>query len=354
MRLYHFVLVFVIIAVSIIVFLDIKKNELNTVIDNREQIERNLDTAIDDAATKLVEVDVNNNLVINKEAAINSFFISLDSTFGILSDKESQEKLNLYVPVLIVTIEDGFYVFYSDEYRGADGSTYIAKRWSEKFPYYYEDEDFIYGFRFDDVVNIFDKNNLLGGGLQAVYTIDYHDFQTKDAFSSFRASRPNSIILNDESYELVRKGAIMKCLEDTMSYYTSRHNLIAGQYGITYNFSLPAANEEEWAPYLDRVSLYVVFQGYPYGNELGETYNRVASAGAKISKHDVFYIEQKGWYLVYHNSGCSELLKEGLIIQDEPYYEAIECIKQGCYACPVCIENGVYAPDYQAYYGGSK
>lgn len=346
MRLHHFSVAFAIFILAVVVITDIKTNNLKAIIDNREQIDRNLDAAIDDAATSLADVDDSNNIIINKEAAAKSFFMSLDSSFDVLSDKDSQEKLNLYVPVIAVTMENGFYVFYSDEYKGTDGYTYITRRWSEKFPYYYEDSDFIYSFTLGNKVSILDKNDLLGSGIQKFYQMDYQDFQTEDAFAAFRKVRPASILLNNESYELVQKGCIIKSIETLLAYYTSRHNKIAAQYGITYNFSLPQMSDDEWALYIDDIGLIVVFQGYPYGSEAGETYNRIASAGAKVSKNQVYYIEQKGWYLVYHREICPELSKPGIILKDEPYYDPIECAKQGAYQCPVCMENGIYAPEY--------
>lgn len=347
LKLNHFILAFVIIALTFIVLTDIKTNDLKTVIDNKKQIDHSLDTAIDDGVTRLAEVDENNNVIINKEAAVSSFFMSLNSSFGTLLDKVSQEKLNLYIPVILITMEGGYYIFYSDEFLGADGHNYISKRWSEKLPYYYEDTDFIYGFTLGDVVTLYDKNGILGGAeFRTVYHMDYHDFQTKNEYAAFRSSRTDSILLNEEDFDLVRKGAIIKSLESSMAYYTSHHNLIAAQYGITYNFSLPAVSDEEWVSYLDDISMLVLFQGYQYGNETGETYNRFASAGAKVTKNTVYYIEQKGWYLVYHRSTCPELLRDGLIFKDERYHYIKDCVKEGAYACPVCNQTGVFAPEY--------
>lgn len=326
---------------------DVTTNNLKAIIDNRDQIDHNLDTALDDGVTKLAEVDDNNNIIINKDAVVNSFFMSLYSTFAVISDKENQEKLNLYVPVITVMQEDGYYIFYSDEFKGSDGCSYVANRWSEKFPFYYEDSDFIYRFTLGDVIHIYDKNNLLSGGSDIVsYSMDYHDFQTDSAFAAFRTARPSSFLLNDELYNLIRKGTIMNCLENSMAYYTSRHNRIASLNGITYNFSLPSVNEEEWEAYLNDIGMFVVFQGYPFGNGIGETYNKVAAAGAKVTKNEVYYIEQKGWYFIYHRSSCSGLLKSGIILRDEPFYDPQECVKLGSYQCPVCFQNGIYAPDY--------
>ena len=294
MKSYHFALVFIAIFVVVLITTDIKTDNLKEVIENKDEINRNLETALDDGVTNLAEVDNSNNISINKENAVNSFFMSLYSSFGIFSDKESQEKMNLYIPVVIVTMEDGYYVFYSDEYIGLDGKTYVSKRWSEKLPYYYEDSDFIYSFSLGNLVTVYDKNEIIQSEtFERIFSMDYHDFRENEDFTNYKISKPNSILLKDEAFELVRKGSIIRSIEEAMAYYTSRHNNIAAQYGITYNFSLPGNNDKEWVPYIDDVGMYVVFQGYPYGNQMGETYNRGASSVAKISKYKIYYLEQK-------------------------------------------------------------
>lgn len=347
MKLYHLTLLFVIIFIGSIVITDIKTNQLKAVLENRKQIDRKLDVAIDDGVTSLAQVDGNNNIRISKDAAVKSFFLSLYSAFGILSDKEMQDKLNQYIPCVAVTMEDGFYVFYSNEFTANDGYTYIAKNWSEKFPYSYEDDDFIYCFTLDDVIRLYDKKGILEGTGETVYQMDYRDIQTKERYAGFRTARPESVLLSEEAFELVRKSTIISCIENTLAHYTSHHNKIAAQYGITYNFSLPMIREDEWAPYLDDISMFVVFQGYPYGNGTDEFYNRFVSAGAKMTKKKMYYLEQKNWYLIYHKETCTELNKEGIIFRDTPYYKVEDCAAKGAYACPICNQTGVFAPEYQ-------
>lgn len=348
MRIHNYVILFVIIAICTFLVIDIKLNNMEAIANNREQINRNINTAIDDGVGSLVQTDENNKIAISKEAAVNSFFSSIYTSFGIIDDKDSIEKLNQYVPIVTITMEDGYYIFYSDEYRAADGYMNISKRWSEKLPYFYEDENFIYSFTLGEVVSLYDKRNCLGGGsVQSIYTMDYHDIQEKDEYLSFRNSNPNSILLKDEKFEQARKGAIINSIETTMAYYTSHHNHIAQQYGITYNFSLPVMREEEWAPFLNEVSMFVAFQGYPYGDQVGEAYNRIASSGAKISKNRLFYLEQISWYYVYHRYNCPELEKGGIILFDEPQYDIESCANKGAYACPICNGgSGVNAPNY--------
>lgn len=347
MKLSQFAVVFAIIMTAVIIYTDISTNNLKAVFDNKEQIDRNLDSAVDDGITSLIQADESNHVAINKDRALKSFFLSLYSSFRILTDKSGQDRMNLYIPVVVVTEEDGFYVFYSDESYGTDGKAQLMKCWSEQYPYYYEDEFFVYRFTLGEIVTIYDKNNLLDNELgSSVYQSDYHALKTEELLSDFRQEHPDYFIFHTDSYEQVRKQTMIDCLERTMSYYTSKHNKIAENYGITYQFSLPTGREGEWADYIEDISMFVVFQGYPYGTGVGETYNRVLSAGTRISKSGTYFIEQKGWYLVYHRSNCKELMKEGILLRDELYYDAAECIRQGCYQCPVCEPGGAYAPDY--------
>ncbi len=350
MKLNHFILVFVIIVISTVVVLDIKTDGLKAAIRDKREIDRNIDNAIDDGIASFVRVDDDNRLIVDKSSAINSFFISLAAAFGVLSDPAGREKLNLYVPVVCVTVEDGYYIFYSDTYTGADGKIYLTKRWSEKFPYYYEDGDFIYGFTLGDRVTLYDKNSLLDpSGNQKVFIMDYHELQNNEEYSLFRAARTDNLMLSDEKFTEIKNIGIINLIQDSLGYYTSRHNRIASQYGITYNFALPATDRQEWENYMERNSMFVVFQGYPYCNGSDETYSRIATSGAKVSKKDVFYLEQKSWYLIYHRSSCPELRGDGLLFLDEPHYTVKSCAKEGAYACPVCCAEGAYAPDYEPY-----
>lgn len=344
MRAFHFSITFVIIAIAFILICDIRTNNLNAAINNRKEIDRYIDVAIDDAVTSLVDVGENNQIRINKEKAIESFFASLYSNFNIMSNREKQEELALYIPVIVVTLEDGYYIYYFDEYSGSDNYTYAVHRWSEKFPYHYEDEDFIYNFTLGDYITILDKKgNMDINGEQKVYQMHYKDIKVK--YPTILDS-PDHFLLDDDKFNTIRKTRIASLIEKSMAYYTSHHNKIASNYGITYNFSLPSISNEQWMPYLDDWGIFVVFQGYPYGNEAGEVYNRFASAGAKISKDNYYYLEQVQWYLVYHRSGCPELDESSLLYNTEPYLTVKECVQEGAYACPKCNATGIYAPKY--------
>lgn len=349
MKLYHFAISFVIIAITSIIISDVRTDHLKTVWSDREKIDRYMDTAIDDAVTKLVEIGQNNQIIINKEKAVESFSASLYSSFGILSDKDKQEELDRYLPVIAVTTEDGYYTYAYFEYEGEDGHSYVTRRWTEKLPYYREDNDFIYGFTLGENITLLDKNGLMASGdKQTVYQLNYQDMKMKfPAYFAARNRPENPFLLDPDKFELIRKETIQSLIEQSMAYYTSHHNKIASEYGITYNFVLPPIKDEQWLPYLDAPGFFVIFQGYPYG--AGEVYNRFASSGAKVTKDKVYYLEQVKWYLIYHRSGCDHRKEDGILFDNQPYLSVEECVRQGAYGCPVCCQNDIHAPEYDPF-----
>lgn len=118
--------------------------------------------------------------------------------------------------------------------------------------------------------------------------------------------------------------------------------MIASHNGITYTFSFPAGNSEEWASYMDDLNLMVVFQGYPYGPNHDYTYNKVVSVGANIARAPVYYIEQKSWYYLAHIKGCVKIAESSTLLEET--FDSIEdCAKIGAYCCE-CIEHGARVP----------
>lgn len=347
MKLYHYCIIFIVVALSLFLISDVKANNSIAIAEEKEKLDHSFDKAIDDAVIHLAETDGMTGLKISKERAVNEFFASLYASLGIMDNPEKQEALKNYVPVISITCEDGYYLYYSDEYTDSDNYIYISKRWTEKNPFYYEDQDFIYGFTLTDIITVYDKNGLIDPTKeQSIFTLDYHDFMINDIYLNFRSNRPDSFLLNEESFYLTRKGCIVSDIEESMSYYCNKHNSIAQQYGITYNFAMPVINNSEWIRSIDNPCMVVMFQGYPFGNDVDNTYNRFAIAGARIKKNDVYYLEQKNWYYLYHKENCPELKKSGIYFLDEPLYSVYDCTKKGAYACPYCCPDGVHAPDY--------
>jgi hypothetical protein len=342
MKIYHFALLFLIFFLGAVIKTDVSIGKLRTIENENKEITDSLSSSASDAVNYLSRTGSYGAGSINKEEVLNTFFTSLYSSLGIISNLSAQAEIEIYIPVILLCDVDGYYVYYYDEYKGTDGNTYIERMWTEKMPYSYEDEHFIYRFTLTDMVYVYDKNSLLGIDGVAVSS-DYKEFQKSPLYTNFRSHNSDCILLNDEDYELIRKGSIMNKLEEVMAYYTSKHNLIANRQGITYSFSFPSGKQEEWAEYIEDVNILVVFQGYPYGPDRDYTYNKIASAGANIIKKPRYYVEVKSWYFLAHRQGCEKIYVSTSLLE-ETFDTIEECVQLGAFCCE-CIEHGARVPE---------
>ncbi len=347
MKIYHFALIFLFFFLAAVLKTDIQIGTLKEVMSEKSQMQSSLDSATSDSVNFLASSGKFGTNAIDKEGVVSAFFLSLYSSMGIIEDVEAQAEVEAYIPVILLCDVDGYYIYYYDEFKDENDLVYTERRWSEKMPYYYEDEFFKYRLTLSDHIIINDVHNLLNEEL-SVEEIDYHEISTRDSFKDFKEKHKDCFLFNNEAYELTKKGAIINQLESIMTYYTNHYNMIARQNGITYNFAFPSGQSEEWAQYMDDINLVVVFQGYPYGRSKDYTFNQVSSASANIMKKTMYYIEQKSWYFLAHKVGCPKL-ENNTNLSDTTYDSLGECAKMGAY-CDDCINHGARAPEIKKWY----
>lgn len=348
MKFTHLTILFVAIFLIIVIRADITTDNLNVVTDAKTDMDYFMDQALESAVKALMDNDAETgDEILNKNAAVDSFFSSMYASLGILSDPKAQEQFRAYVPVIVVTDYDGYYILYNDIFTGSDGYSYVSHRWTEKMPYYYEDTNFIYRFTLNNDITILDKSRLLDPtGNNSLLSGDVNAVCSDEAFCDLRAIvGSNSFLFDEQKYAEVRQTAMITRIEKDLSWYVSKHNDIASRYGITYQFTLPVTNTSEWAKAIESPGLVVIFQGMPLVEGLDRTYNRIAFTGAGYRKEAVYYIEQRGWYYLYHREGCSRLLGN-LNVRDETYHSIEEVSELGCFACGECDPLGVQAPTY--------
>lgn len=344
MKIYHFTLIFLIFFLATVIKTDVSIGRLKDIENEKEEMTRALSSATSDAINYLSRTGSYGAGSINKEEVLSTFFTSLYSSLGIISDVSAQDEIEIYIPVILLCDVDGYYVYYYDEYIASDGNTYIERVWTEKMPYSHEDEYFVYRLTLTDIVHVYDRDNILGLD-RPVIESERKEFAKNPIYEDFRRNYSDCILLDDEDYSLIRKGAIINRMEEVMAYYTSRHNHIAKEQGITYSFSFPTGNQENWAEYIDDVNILVVFQGYPYGPDRNYTYNKVASAGANLIKKPRYYVEERSWYFLAHRQGC-EKIREGTTLLEETFDSIEACAELGAYCCE-CIEHGARVPELE-------
>ena len=212
--------------------------------------------------------------------------------------------------------KDGFYIYYYDQYK-MDGNSYIRQQWTEKYTYSYEDRDFIYSFTFDSFIKLYDKD------LNKVIEGEWYDLGLL---------YPESNVLSDEkTFDETRRLSIITALEEKMSYYISRYNHIASQFGVSYTFTLPAIEDDVWNRTIDDVSIFVLFQGYPYGYGTLDTYNKYAYGGARVLKSSAYFITMEDGISYYHKDKCNKVTDKAY-----PIYDKKICAESGAFACDQC------------------
>jgi hypothetical protein len=316
MKITNLSIIFILIASCFIVLLDRKMDNIQVISNKQVMYKQALDNAVDDAVVSLVEVDSARNLELNRDSCLQNFYQSLYAGFGILTDNRLQEELKRYIPVILLTDEDGFYINYHEVFQTEEDFQSI-QQWTEKRPYSYEDDKRIYSFFLGekkDYIRVYDKGTKerMEGTIE-----DVQNFYGETFF--------------DGNLDLIRRNSIIDSIEMQMIYYINKYNTIARKNGITYHFYLPKIEDDDWNRTIDDISLFVLFQGYPYGTPLLGYFNRYAYGGARIKKADIYFMEENNGVLYYHRGNCI-LLK----IKTVAFSTKKECALCGARPCAEC------------------
>lgn len=343
MQYHHFTILFVIIFTVFVLKMQLVVSRYEQAADSYEQIEQSFYAAADAAGEALCRYGAS-TILTDKEAAYHSFFCSLYAALGIMDNPAKREELLKYIPMFAVLDEDGFYIYFEDEYEREDGFHYTTRNWTECMPYSYSDEDFVYWFTLDGVVTLYDKNGLINGTV-CLYQASKEELEEEPLYGRLRILRPDSFLFDMESFMTVKQTAVIANVQDAMRYYINNHNRIAQKYGITYDFALPVMDNSAWARSIEHPGVLVMIQGYPIDVARKVIYNQYAFVGAQIYKKEPYYLTERGWHPTYHRRSCSVLALAGEETLLSPIYSVEECVKRGAYACTECIPDGVYPPE---------
>jgi len=315
MKLSHLIIIFVIVTVPINFMLSIKTKTLEQTNIRKIEIDHILDTAIIDATTVLKQ-SVENNQKLKKEEAVNAFYKTLCVNFGIVGDSYLEKKIIGYIPAIIIVDNDGLYLLSNNEYIDENNDKVIAPTWSAKKPYTYSDNQYLYSFTLNDYLTVYDLNSR---------TIQ------KGKQKDLKGIINSEIIQNDTLFDEVRRRTIIETIKREMTFSINNHNLIAKQYGIAYNFSLPVIEEEDWYSTVDDISIIAFFQGIPLG--MGNIYyNNYAIGGAKVIKKESFYLqEEPSGITFYHRQSCPLLNNQNRVVKSQK-----EAALNGALPCPTC------------------
>lgn len=203
---------------------------------------------------------------VDKERGLEAMLNTLAINFGIVDDPIARQALMLYIPAVLVIDYDGYYVYAIQE-SVEDGIVVSEHQWAPKRPFLYRNESGLsVAFTLDDYVttiNTYDGEELQGR---------YEDVATVAPYPLFR---------DRDQFEMVRRSAIVRVIEEDLTQIIHRHNEYTFGLGYHYVFTLPFISQEDWNNTVDDVGMIVFLQGLPVGDQ---SYNNFALGGGRVVK----------------------------------------------------------------------
>jgi len=330
MKVTDIAILFVIIILPFNMILDLKVQFTEAAAYKKIEVNKILDTAVEDGVLSMVEGGIGKNIDINKENGVREFFNSLYVNFNTLENSIDALQLQGYVSCIVIIDYDGYYVVSNQEYNNADGYKEMKLVWSPKQSFSYSDGNYVYMFTLDNNLTVMNPNS------KDIYT------GTRDEIVEKLGADSCPDFLKDETFfDLLRRDTIIERLKEDINYTINKHNDIARKFGITYRFNLPPIKDADWSKTVDDVGMLVFFQGMPIGVS-GERINSYALGGARLVKKAKFILEEReispGRVLkFYHKQNCSEIAHQ-LETSDEIMVldSKAECAANGYIPCPVC------------------
>lgn len=328
MKITDMAILFVIITLPFYFILDIKTKNTQTAVYKKLEINRIIDTAVEDGVANLVESGGSKNVKINKEKAAQAFFNSLYLNFNIFEDSLARKRLEGYIPCLVAIDYDGYYIM-NQQWDSVNSEMRMV--WSPKKTYAYNANDrYVYYFTLDNFLTVYDKysNVFHKGSVDQVSAEIYTDSDLLDNIVDL--TNPSDPVFL--KFDQVRRTSIVGCLQRDINFSINRHNDIARMFGITYTFALPSITKENWYKTVDDIGLLAFFQGLPVG-ATDERVNNYALGGARIVKTPKYYgnTNAASGLNYYHRESC--LLHAA---GDDVFDSRKEAAEAGYFSCREC------------------
>ena len=110
MRIYHFTIIFAVFALGMIIIADSLLSEKRTFDRMSIEMDEYVDEAVGAAAWELrASGTVFDN--VTEERALRTFFYSLYASLDILEYPEKRREIQKYVPLLVISLNDGYYEY---------------------------------------------------------------------------------------------------------------------------------------------------------------------------------------------------------------------------------------------------
>lgn len=321
MKRVHLVIIFIFLFVMLIMNKYIFDVRYSVALEEKLTIDEAIMLACDDAADSLTKYSsYDDSCLVDIET---TFFRSLAASLSVFDELESYEELKIFVPMILVNVNDGFYMNYL--YETPDG---IDRMWTELIPYSFQDDTYIYRFNLDDTIVVVNKitNEIFSG------TVDKVASEIEIPFED----------INSDAYKLRKLSAISTSVEAMAKVIMNNYNFLSGQFGMLMNYSIPTFFDG-YSDAMNYSSVAAVFQGYPLSIENVYYNNHETSASYltlvpyyKVTIPDASNINSGQYFSYYHKITCPNISNYGTI--KEKSYRKDDALNMfGAYPCPDCI-----------------
>lgn len=278
----HLTILFLILYSSCFLLLWIKQKEYDSVLEEKKRVEESLKDAMEQAGKELAKVMYEPETVrlrTFETAFLEAWYIYM----GVLYDLELQEELRLHLPMLVFVQENGAYFYYAKEEK-AGKTTELVYEWTE-----------------------------------------LQEFSIPEG-----------------STEQKKKSYIADVLEQNASEIVTKHNEIAKQHGLNYQFHAPSFLQDT-SKTLEFPMMFAVFQGWPLTASGNHLYENCLDAGVYLKEVRKYVIElPKGLEdarCYYHEKNCVQVMEGNGRFLPERLSKEEAMKKYGAFACNVCIPD---------------
>lgn len=328
----HFVLILCIFFFACLSMVVINQYRLRKAMTEREELEDAFIQAADVAAESMA-----NGMSVSLEetltAASDSFFSALSMNLFLYEDEGKSLEQEFYVPLLVATDVDGFYMCILEMVSTVEGSL-LKRRWTECLPYTYEDARFVYRLYMNGRVDTFRKAD--GEIIQTSYS-------AVQSSTSLLAYYADSLVFagGAENYKAVRRSAVASSIERNVSRALATQSYLAGNMDINISYTCPS-----FASVLreDIENMFIaIYQGFPSVFGTGYEYAGVKAASF-IREKSMYYVNEpqgSAYYRLAHKEECAKVTSNSM----GPMEQRKAIVDYGCYGCPDCIgERGGFMP----------
>ncbi|RXV59805.1 hypothetical protein DWB64_14975 [Fusibacter sp. A1] len=258
--------------------------------------------------------------MVEPERAVDSFFETFSKNMN-MNNQIGRLQLEKYVPIIVLTINDGYFLYGSDLLR-TDHGINPQKIIHPKKQFMHMAGEEIYFFRLD-------------GRHRILYKDDSGTWQTQtgriDELASEASSEQAKLFFSAIDASDKIKRMMLEQLEEDISQSMGRHIQYAADFGFYYNFSFDPI-DTSWTGIIDEPSIFTVLQGMPLGNN--KSLDLVGAFQLSIRKRDFIYGFVKNGVRYYSKESCSSIETEEV---EQVFLNPADAAGAGYYPCHDCF-----------------